>query len=145
MIIISARKDFDNPDHISLEGHKFKDINITNDSEVKEWPSFDELKDELENKNILVLVHGYNNEQFEVYDAYQIIEQKIANIIPNVYDYVIGYSWPGGDRGLEWWQAKSRANSIARMFRFLIEELSKSVNTLDLMSHSLGQGGIILC
>lgn len=41
----------------------------------------------------------------------------------NVYDYVIGYSWPGGNEMLEWWQVKSRSNSVARLFRFLIEEL----------------------
>tara|TARA_R110002073_G_scaffold10985_1_gene51009 strand:- start:256 stop:462 length:207 start_codon:yes stop_codon:yes gene_type:complete len=55
-----------------------------------------------------------------------------------VYDQVIGYCWPGGDQRWEWLQVKSRANAVARIFRFLIEDLAKSASNLDLMSHSLG-------
>ncbi|SET08179.1 Alpha/beta hydrolase of unknown function [Nitrosomonas marina] len=93
----------------------------------------------LKNKNTLILVHGYNNEQFEGYDAYQIIENQIKKIIPGIYDYVINYSWPGGDQLLEWWQVKTRSNSIARVFRFLIEALAGTANSLDMMTHSLGE------
>lgn len=136
MIIVSSRLNFDDPDNISTLGHSAKEIDLATD---KEKP-FDikRLPVKIREKNVLILVHGYNNEQFEVYDAYQIIEQKIGTITPNVYETIIGYSWPGGDRGLEWWQGKSRANSVARMFRFLIEELGETANALDIMSHSLG-------
>ncbi|MFL7870996.1 MAG: alpha/beta hydrolase, partial [Anaerolineales bacterium] len=68
----------------------------------------------------------------------QIIEDQIQALTPGAYDLVVGYSWPGGDRGLEWWQGKSRANAVARLFRPLIEEMSKSAAFVDLMSHSLG-------
>lgn len=93
----------------------------------------------LKNKNTLIFVHGYNNEQFEGYDAYQIIENQIKKIIPGIYDYVINYSWPGGDQLLEWWQVKTKSNSIARVFRFLIEALAGTANSLDMMTHSLGK------
>jgi predicted alpha/beta hydrolase family esterase len=39
---------------------------------------------------------------------------------------------------LEWWQGKSLANAVARLFRSLIEEMSNSASAVDLMSHSLG-------
>jgi esterase/lipase superfamily enzyme len=136
MIIVSSRKDFDDPDHISKAGHTAKEIELSTNTEK----SFDisKLPAKINNKKVLILVHGYNNEQHEVYDAYQIIEQKIKAHAPGMYDFVIGYSWPGGDRGLEWWQGKSRANSVARIFRFLVEEMSNSAKAVDIMSHSLG-------
>ncbi|SEM72339.1 hypothetical protein [Nitrosomonas marina] len=40
---------------------------------------------------------------------------------------------------LEWWQVKTRSNySIARVFRFPTEALAGTVNSLDMMTHSLG-------
>ncbi len=135
MIIVSARSDFDDPDKISTNGHQVKEIDLINDSVVKQ--SID-LNNILQGKSVLILVHGYNNEQFEVYDAYQIIEQKVAMHLSGKYDYVIGYSWPGGDRGIEWWQGKSRANGVARMFRRQIEKLHSVCSSIDVMSHSLG-------
>ena len=93
---------------------------------------------QVKNKKILLLVHGYNNEQEEVFDAYEIIENKVNQHLAGVYDLIIGYSWPGGDKALEWWDAKSRSNAVARRFRFLLEELSSSSAFIDLMSHSLG-------
>ena len=137
MIIISSRKNFDDPDHISVDGHHIREMDLNTDKKLRDL-SLSTLKNEIKNKNVLILVHGYNNEQFEVYDAYQIIENKIKEIIPGMYDHVIGYSWPGGDQGWEWLQAKSKANAVARIFRFLIEDLAKSASNLDLMSHSLG-------
>lgn len=136
MIIVSSRKGFSDPDHISTDGHSAKYVNLQTDEE--ETCDVDELANEVSGKNVLILVHGYNNEQFEVYDAYHVIEKKLQAHTPGTYDVVIGYSWPGGDHGLEWWKSKSRANSVARMFRFLIEELSQSAQGLDVMSHSLG-------
>ena len=135
MIIISARKDFDNPDQISTSGHSVKEIDLNNDSTISDKVDLNNL---LTGKKTLFLVHGYNNEQFEVYDAYQIIESQIGSHLAQEYDYVIGYSWPGGDRGIEWWQGKSRANSVARMFRRLLEQISSVCSSIDIMSHSLG-------
>ena len=85
-----------------------------------------------------MLVHGYNNEQDEVYDAYSVIEQKIGEHLSDEYDVILGYSWPGGDKVHEWRAAKKRANAVARRFRFLIEKMSANVQALDVMSHSLG-------
>lgn len=138
MIIISARKSFNNPDILSDSGHQIKDINLSSDSEVRSISSEIELMQELVGKRILMLVHGYNNEQDEVYDAYSVIENNASQYLNDSYDIVIGYSWPGGDKGLDWWASKKRANAVARRFRFLIEAMSDRVQYLDVMSHSLG-------
>lgn len=136
MIIISSRQDFTNSDNLLSEGHIVREVNLTNDSTTKTY-SIDQLVAKVSGKRICILVHGYNNEFFEVCDAYQIMESKILNDLPGVYDEVIGYTWPGGDHKLEWWGAKSRANAVARRFRQLLESLSEK-SAIDLISHSLG-------
>jgi esterase/lipase superfamily enzyme len=75
MIIISSRKNFDDPDNVSMDGHRIKDTNLANDSVIREL-TMQDLAAELQERTVLVLVHGYNNEQYEVYDAYKIIEDK---------------------------------------------------------------------
>ena len=137
MIIISARKDFNNPDKLSTTGHLIKNIDLSNDQDMGDM-TLNDLVEVTQNSNSLILVHGYNNEQLEVHDAYQVIEEKINNILPGVYDNIIGYSWPGGDHGYEWWHGKKRANSVARMFRSLLQTISNDANNVDIMSHSLG-------
>lgn len=137
MLIVSARVDFVDPDRLLPEGHIIREVNLSNDSTVKTLIQ-DEFLSEIRNKNICILVHGYNNEYFEVNDAYQIMENNIHSSLPNSYDMVVGYSWPGGNRKLEWWDAKSRANAVARKFRQLLESIRGEVQSIDLISHSLG-------
>lgn len=135
MIIVSARHGFDDADRLSTSGHQIRDIDLRNDTVSN---SNIELKTLLNGKTVLILTHGFNNEHFEVYDAYQIIEEYVGTHLSGKYDYIIGYSWPGGDSSLEWWQAKSRSNGVARMFRRLLEELYSVCSSIDVMSHSLG-------
>jgi len=131
-----ANYNYLNAYRLKPNGHEYKEINFLTDLPVRDLTE-NELLDEISGKKILLLVHGYNNEQDEVYDAYTIIEDKISEHI-NDYDLVVGYSWPGGDIGLEWYSSKKRANSVARRFRNLILTLSEAANSIDIMSHSLG-------
>lgn len=137
MIIISSRKDFDDADNISKHGHAVKEINLTDDT-VEGTLDMQYLWSVLQGKTVLLLVHGYNNEQPQVHDAYSSISKKVNMLIPNLYDLVIGYSWPGGDQFLDWWSAKSRANHVALLFHSLLEEAVRHTAALDIMSHSLG-------
>ncbi len=137
MLIISSRKNFNDPDTLKKHGHDYKEIDFNTDLQMRNL-SEDDLLNEVSGKNVLMLVHGYNNEQDEVYDAYTIIENKLSEHTDNKYDLVIGYSWPGGDLGIEWYSSKQRSNSVARRFRFLISSLSEQTSSIDIMSHSLG-------
>lgn len=137
MIIISSRKNFDTPDEISSDGHHVREIDLNNNNLI-DTLDISSLIEKIRNKKVLILVHGYNNKQLEVYDAYQTISRKINDIVPNEYDHVIGYTWPGGNKGYKWEKAKSTANDAAKLFSSLIETISKSSTHLDLMSHSLG-------
>jgi len=136
VIIISSRQDFTDSENLLPDGHIIKDVELSTDNAIKTLTNAD-LVTAVEGKRICILVHGYNNEFFEVCDAYQIMESKIRSDLPTAFDLVIGYTWPGGDHKLEWWDAKSRANAVARRFRQLLESIS-NISTIDLISHSLG-------
>lgn len=139
MFIISARDRFNNPDSLSESGHQFKEIDLRSDRELRSFGNDENaFCKAMGNKSVLLLIHGYNNEQDEVHDAYSVIEEKVQAHIGEHYDLVIGYSWPGGDKGMDWWASKRRANGVARRFRFLIENISQVAASLDIMSHSLG-------
>ncbi len=137
MIIISTRKDFDDPSELSRDDYEAREIDLSTDR-AKRTLSSKQLNDDLRGKRILLLVHGYNNEQFEVFDAFAMIEARITQQVDGAYDRVVGYSWPGGGRTTEWFGAKSRANAVARKFRRLLETLGTTTAALDIMSHSLG-------
>ena len=137
MIIISSRKDFIDCDNLNSEGHVIREIDLNTDKKINEY-DLSGLLVKIRNKKVCILVHGYNNEFFEVCDSYQIMESNIAEYLDGTYDMVIGYTWPGGNQKLEWWDAKSRANAVARMFRQLLDSLSSETIQIDLISHSLG-------
>lgn len=93
-------------------------------------------------KKILLLIHGYNNEEDDVARAYDIIDAKAKQSLNNgstpYYDLIIGYTWPGGNDPLDYFVAKRRASSVApRVVRWLEMIQSKSAS-LDLMCHSMG-------
>lgn len=138
MIIISSRHAFTDPDRLRNRGHAFKQIDLTTNKVLSTISSERQLLKQLSGKKVLMLVHGYNNKEPTVYDAYALIEQKVRRHIANQYDLVLGYSWPGGDRGWDWWSSKRRSDAVARRFRRLMEKVADNTKQLDVMSHSLG-------
>ena len=85
-------------------------------------------------KEVLILIHGYNNEQNDIYRAYTQIEEMTKC----KYNCVVGYVWPGGDRALHWWDAKGMAGRVASQFSELLDLLKDKGCTVDVMTHSLG-------
>lgn len=138
MFIISSRKSFNNADLLRDDGHQFREIDLSTDTEIRRIDTRSEFIKELSGKRILMLVHGHNNKQDDVYDAYSIVKIKVREFLETHYDHIIGYSWPGGDNGLDWWASKKRADEVAGRFCLLIESVSQNVAALDVMSHSLG-------
>ena len=139
MLIASARKGFDDSDRLLQKSkHQYKDINLRNGRVTKDFADEADFLHGLTGKRVLLLVHGYNSKQENIYGAYRLIAQQIEQMVPGQYDAVIGYIWPGGDHFLEWWMAKRRANSVARRFAALLNSISNKTAALDLMSHSLG-------
>lgn len=138
MLIASARANFSDPDVLGDSRHGFREIDLASDDVVHTFADADELGQAIAGQTVLLLVHGYNNEQDDVYDAYTVIEDRVARHVAGAYDRVVGYTWPGGDMGLDWWASKNRANAVSRRFRFLLEALAGHAAAIDVMSHSLG-------
>jgi esterase/lipase superfamily enzyme len=142
MIIISARRDFIDSDEAITNGqfgaHMVREVNLETD-QINKNPIYLSSWVQGLNKNarICILVHGYNNNFHEVCDSYHLIDKQIQTTMPGAYDHVVGYTWPGEDNFLEWYQAKSNANGAGRKFRMLINQMPASF-TVDVISHSLG-------
>ena len=136
MIIISARKGFWDNNIISNQDEirNVVPLQTRSTGKLKQGEFLASIKD----KRVLLLLHGYNNEEFDVLRAYQIIENKTQAILPDYYDLVIGYSWPGGDDALDYFAAKRRASAIAPRLGNWLPKIKSQVSHLDVMTHSMG-------
>lgn len=96
---------------------------------------------DIKGKNVLLLVHGYNNNAQEALSTYCLINAGLSGIMGHQrsksYDYVIGYFWPGYDNSLEYFKAKHNVPELAKKMRAHLEFLS-AAGRLDVLAHSMG-------
>jgi len=135
MYIISSRKDFWSNNEIVPAGNiEIRDVNLqTLTDEAK--TEADNLK-LIEDKKVLLLIHGYNNEPNDVMRAYATIE--VHHTIINYFDVIVGYTWPGGDGKLDYHAAKDRAASVEIHVRTFLKATLEKAAALGVMSHSMG-------
>jgi len=141
MLMISARKDFWDSNILS-DSDEIRDVYLDDDSlgdPLAEGDFLNRIKD----KKILLIIHGYNNEEDDVVRAYSIIEKKVNSILidqagKQLYDCIIGYTWPGGDDGLDYFAARRKAGAISPRVDRWLSKIGKVVETVDIMSHSMG-------
>jgi esterase/lipase superfamily enzyme len=97
---------------------------------------------DIRDKNILLLVHGYNNNAMETLSTYRLINANLSGLMSNQransYDYIIGYLWPGYEETLEYFKAKHHVPRLAKKVRSHLEFLSASAEKLDVLAHSMG-------
>ncbi len=141
MLMISSRDNFWESEELS-DYDEIRDVVLTDESlgtQVSESKFLQDIAD----KTVLLIIHGYNNEEDDVVRAYRIIENNIHGHMPGFYDLIVGYTWPGGDDGLDYFAAKRRAGTVApRVGRWLQKMVGVS-RAIDVMSHSMG-GRVIL-
>ena len=135
MIIISVRDSLDGDDKygpdfscfdLSFTGHSTSDQNKRTFASVKKL---------LKGKRVLLLIHGYNNDFSDVCRAYNKIETNL-NETGHDYDEIVGFTWPGGDKGYDYFAAKRRSSVAAARLLDLMGRVDFGV--LDVMSHSMG-------
>lgn len=94
----------------------------------RETTTFDSEK--IKGKNVLLLVHGYNNTPEEALSTYRLVNLHISAFRDNshskFYDLVIGYLWPGDDSVLKYYDAKRHISKLAKTMRSHLELLSAS-------------------
>lgn len=138
MLLISSRKDFWSCTEVS-DVDAIRDCVMENPNPSVDVPvSSDTLQERIRGKRVLLLVHGYNNDEDDVNRAYALIERKVAERLAGHYDVVVGYTWPGGNLGVSYFQAKHRAKACApRMLRWL-QTLLGAASSVDINCHSMG-------
>ncbi len=94
---------------------------------------------DMEDKNILLLVHGFNTDPKQVLTNYRLIHHHLSEFAGSKpYDYVVGYLWPGGDEPLEYFKAKHHVEELVKRMRSHLEFFSAPAARLDVMAHSMG-------
>jgi esterase/lipase superfamily enzyme len=97
---------------------------------------------EIKGKNILLLVHGYNDNAREALSTYRLINVHVSAFMdshqPKFYDYVIGYLWPGFDEPWEYFKAQHNVSELAKKMRSHLEFLSATAAKVDVLAHSMG-------
>jgi esterase/lipase superfamily enzyme len=118
---------------------------ISNDTEFMEVSGLQKMAFDIEKikgKNVLLLVHGYNNDPEEALSTYRIINIHVSAFKDThhseFYDFVIGYLWPGDDSVLKYYDAKRHASMLAKTMRSHLELLSSSAARVDVLAHSMG-------
>ena len=140
MLMMSCRNDFWSPTEFST-ANEIRRIDL--ETGLGTVVQHSEFLQELARKSLTVLVHGYNNEQFDVIGSYRTIDTQMrqlgflgANGSP--YDALVGFAWPGGALGVSFPFARHRAGESASRFARLLADLRSAGATLDLNTHSLG-------
>lgn len=139
MILASCRKHFDSNQLFGdLQLRRYADLSTTNQfQDITEG----ELADEVRDRHVLVLVHGYRNPLKNVAAAYKKLETELRNrslIGAGNYDMALGFLWPGFATHIGFFAAVPWANRSAAYFRDFLKILNSSAHTVDVQTHSLG-------
>jgi esterase/lipase superfamily enzyme len=140
MLIMSCRKDFWSATEFSTVD-QIRRIDLTTGvGEVVQSGAFSQ---EVANKRLTVLVHGYNNEEHDVVGSYRTIDSQMRSLgflggANARYDALVGFAWPGGAVGVSFPFARQRAAESAPRFGGLLSGLRGVGAEIDLNTHSLG-------
>jgi esterase/lipase superfamily enzyme len=136
MLMISDRDAFWDTNDLSKQ---------TQISIVDEKGNIDHQKQELsqlKQKNILLLIHGFNTDQEDVLQSYFLIQSEIEKKFNTgerkLYDQVVGYLWPGGGSGIAYYEAKGHAEAVSNRVANLMSNISDQATRVDVMAHSMG-------
>lgn len=141
MIVISSRKNFWEPIAFSNK-EIIRNVDLTNATDQGSDMSDADFKTTIAGKKLLLLIHGYNNDEKAIRSSYNIIEKMMTThglLGPGTpYDLLIGYAWPGGDLALSYTFAKKRAEKAAPRVQTMLLSIAANAAALDINTHSLG-------
>ena len=138
MLIISSRQNFWSNNRVSKrKDDEIRDVNLETLDESSVDPK--QFIEQIKNRKILLLIHGYNNKPFKVVNAYKTIEKAARDKLKEYHNLTIGYTWPGGDDFTDYYAAKKRIEtSVANSANSLITKLISNCSEIDIMAHSSG-------
>jgi len=134
--ILSLRDSFQDTHH-TADALKIRKAAVSS-NEVSGLIPFKEFARAIKGERVLFLIHGYNNSLQDAFDAYFYMKANVYRYLADSYDRVLGFLWPGGDRRLEYFKAKHRANAVGAFTGKLFHHLREHCTSLDVIAHSLG-------
>jgi len=140
IIFVSDRLDFINPDEIAISTMKQKVILVPSYlsipvEELSVTIEENQWIQAINNKEVAVLIHGYNNEYEDAVNFCFKIIQKCEHL----YETFICYLWPGGNHALEYLEARSRAIGILpERLLSITNDLTTYAKHVDIIAHSMG-------
>jgi len=103
--------------------------------------------EEIRGKNVLLLIHGYNNNSKEALSTYRLINAHVSAFKDNrqtkFYDIVLGYLWPGNDQSVEYYDARRHVSELAKTLRSHLEFLAASSGKVDVLAHSMWNNHVL--
>ena len=133
MSVISDRENFQFGDAISEQTH-IKMVDLNRIEPTKRMTVRDLLRTSTD-KNVLLIIHGYNMSYSHALDQFSLYQDSFAK----KYDLIIGYLWPGGN---QWWEYRhARRRTLDELPYRLLSTLSqfKAVSkNVDVLAHSMG-------
>ena len=140
MLMVSCRKDFWSATDFS-SADEIRSIDLA--TSVSQLVTRDHFVQQIQGKRVMVLVHGYNNEERDVVASYRTIDERMRLLGflgggNAAYDAVVGFAWPGGAVGVSFPFARQRAGESANRFGSLLAIIRAAGATIDLNTHSLG-------
>jgi esterase/lipase superfamily enzyme len=100
--------------------------------------------EQLKNKRVLLLIHGFNDNEQEAVQNYFKISENIQKWVVDsekqecLYDAIIGFVWPGYAHAFDYYFAKKNALTSSTFLREILNQLSADAEVLDILSHSMG-------
>lgn len=136
MLMVSDRDAFWDPNALSTQTQmSFVDENGSLDHEKQDF-------NRLKRKNILLLIHGFNNSKADVLPSYFSIQSEVEKVFvkegEKIYDQVVGYLWPGYESRTDYFEAKEHAEAVSRRVSELISKIADNTHRVDVMAHSMG-------
>lgn len=96
------------------------------------------LMQAVEQKNILILLHGFNRPIADVLSFYVTLEQYHQESLSGHYDDIIGFIWPGRDSKSDYYHSTQDIRKTGSHFRDWINRLNNVQCTIDLLSKGMG-------
>jgi hypothetical protein len=137
IIAISSRKNFKDTicfaDNYIIE--EFDDYNES----IATWEMKD-LQQRLAGLRVCMLIHGYNSEFGPAMDSYrEIIDKMVGNkLIPDLYDIVLVYLWPGSKYDIAFKLAEWRADKCGPKLSIVTNQILQTAKEISVQTHSLG-------
>jgi|GEM_PF-4356819 len=134
MYMINLRQD-------GVDGNAFSDkehlFNLERNGKMKQI-SETKLLSAINGKNVLVLVHGFYQEIFDVLSYYLTLDYHYRKSLTDKYDAIVGFIWPSGESKSANYNSKEHIRKAGSFFRHWVYRLNCAQCTVDVMSNGMG-------